>query len=121
MEQNSGLLTRKGDDIEINNRFHELGSDVFPELMPTESKKIGNTFVGFLKESKEIMISSNHLATLHEAINMARHWSASVQTLIDCYEKIDRSFLSDGEILKFKREAKRILDHLHVSRLDKKA
>ncbi|GJY40495.1 hypothetical protein Tco_0427765 [Tanacetum coccineum] len=44
----SGLGTLKGDDIEAySNRFHELVL-MCPELMPTESKKIGKYIRGFL-------------------------------------------------------------------------
>ncbi|GJS00610.1 putative reverse transcriptase domain-containing protein [Tanacetum coccineum] len=51
-------------------RFHELVL-MCPELMPTESKKIGKYIRGFPEGIKGNMISSKP-ATLHEAINMAR-------------------------------------------------
>ncbi|GJW94728.1 putative reverse transcriptase domain-containing protein [Tanacetum coccineum] len=71
MEQELWTLTLKGDDIEAyNNRFHELVL-MCPELMPTESKKIGKYIRGFPEGIKGNMISSKP-ATLHEAINMAR-------------------------------------------------
>ncbi|GJW37819.1 putative reverse transcriptase domain-containing protein [Tanacetum coccineum] len=53
-----------------SNRFHELVL-MCPELMPTESKKIGKYIRGFPEGIKGNMISSKP-ATLHEAINMAR-------------------------------------------------
>ncbi|GJR54795.1 reverse transcriptase domain-containing protein [Tanacetum coccineum] len=71
MEQELWTLTLKGDDIEAySNRFHELVL-MCPELMPTESKKIGKYIRGFPEGIKGNMISSKP-ATLHEAINMAR-------------------------------------------------
>ncbi|GJT33383.1 putative reverse transcriptase domain-containing protein [Tanacetum coccineum] len=71
MEQELWTLTLKGDDIEAySNRFHELVL-MCPELMPTESKKIGKYIRGFPEGIKGNMISSRP-ATLHEAINMAR-------------------------------------------------
>ncbi|GJY53679.1 reverse transcriptase domain-containing protein [Tanacetum coccineum] len=73
MEQEHWTLTRKEDDIEAyaySNRFHELVL-MCPELMPTESKKIGKYIRGFPEGIKGNMISSKP-ATLHEAINMAR-------------------------------------------------
>ncbi|GJX81495.1 putative reverse transcriptase domain-containing protein [Tanacetum coccineum] len=70
MEQELWTLTLKGDDIEAySNRFHELVL-MCPELMPTESKKIGKYIRGFPEGIKGNMISSKP-ATLHEAINMA--------------------------------------------------
>ncbi|GJS35270.1 putative reverse transcriptase domain-containing protein [Tanacetum coccineum] len=139
MEQELWTLTLKGDDIEAySNRFHELVL-MCPELMPTESKKIGKYIRGFPEGIKGNMISSKP-ATLHEAINMARALvEQSVQgkaarllkpqleerfmleiyqsaidatyiimdrvlkALIDCYEKIVRIPLPNGEILEVQR------------------
>ncbi|GJV27866.1 putative reverse transcriptase domain-containing protein [Tanacetum coccineum] len=71
MEQELWTLTLKGDDIEAySNRFHELVL-MCPELMPTESKKIGKYIRGF-PEGIKGNITSSKPATLHEAINMAR-------------------------------------------------
>ncbi|GJU23011.1 putative nucleotidyltransferase, ribonuclease H [Tanacetum coccineum] len=69
-------LTLKGDISRLTaNRFHELVL-MCPELMPTESKKIGKYIRGFPEGIKGNMISSKP-ATLHEAINMARAWSSN--------------------------------------------
>ncbi|GJW16344.1 putative reverse transcriptase domain-containing protein [Tanacetum coccineum] len=58
MEQELWTLTLKGDDIEAySNRFHELVL-MCPELMPTESKKIGKYIRGFPEGIKGNMISS---------------------------------------------------------------
>ncbi|GJT23162.1 zf-CCHC domain-containing protein [Tanacetum coccineum] len=71
MEQELWTLTLKGDDIEAySNRFHELVL-MCPELVPTESKKIGKYIRGFPERIKG-NITSSKPATLHEAINMAR-------------------------------------------------
>ncbi|GJR66799.1 putative reverse transcriptase domain-containing protein [Tanacetum coccineum] len=49
-------------------------------------------------------------------------WLAYYRALIDCYEKIVRIPLPMARFLKFKaRGRKRILDHLHVSRLMRKS
>nr|GFB87090.1 hypothetical protein [Tanacetum cinerariifolium] len=71
MEQELWTLTLKGDDIEAyNNRFHELAL-MCPELVPTERKKIEKYVRGFPEKIKG-NITSLKLATLHDAINMAR-------------------------------------------------
>ncbi|GJU46910.1 putative reverse transcriptase domain-containing protein [Tanacetum coccineum] len=71
MEQELWTLTLKGDDIEAyTNHFHELVL-MCPELVPTESKKIGKYIRGFPERIKG-NITSSKPATLHEAINMAR-------------------------------------------------
>ncbi|GKA04979.1 putative reverse transcriptase domain-containing protein [Tanacetum coccineum] len=71
MEQELWTLTLKGDDIEAyNNRFHKLAL-MCPELVPTENKKIKSYVCGFPERIKGNIISSK-LATLHDAINMAR-------------------------------------------------
>ncbi|GKE98164.1 putative reverse transcriptase domain-containing protein, partial [Tanacetum coccineum] len=71
MEQELWTLTLKGDDIEAySNRFHELVL-MCPELVSTESKKIEKYIHGFPERIKR-NITSSKLATLHEAINMAR-------------------------------------------------
>nr|GEX53574.1 putative reverse transcriptase domain-containing protein [Tanacetum cinerariifolium] len=64
-------LTLKGDDIEAyNNRFHELVL-MCPELVSTKKKKIKKYIRGFPERLKG-NITSSKLATLHDAINMAR-------------------------------------------------
>ncbi|GKA35052.1 putative reverse transcriptase domain-containing protein [Tanacetum coccineum] len=71
MEQELWTLTLKGDDIEAyNNCFHELAL-MCPELVPTEKKKIEKYTRGFPERIKG-NITSSKLATLHDAINMAR-------------------------------------------------
>ncbi|GJR32096.1 hypothetical protein Tco_1108328, partial [Tanacetum coccineum] len=55
-------------DVCAREEMHVL---MCPELMPTESKKIGKYIRGFPEGIKGNMISSKP-ATLHEAINMAR-------------------------------------------------
>ncbi|GKD04886.1 putative reverse transcriptase domain-containing protein [Tanacetum coccineum] len=71
MEQERWTLTLKGDDIDAyNNCFHELAL-MCPELVPTEKKKIERYVRGFPERIKG-NITSSKLATLHNAINMAR-------------------------------------------------
>ncbi|GJZ39453.1 putative reverse transcriptase domain-containing protein [Tanacetum coccineum] len=71
MEQELWTLTLKGDDIEAyNNRFHKLAL-MCHELVPTENKKI-EKYIRRFPERIKGNITSSKLATLHEAINMAR-------------------------------------------------
>ncbi|GKA48469.1 putative reverse transcriptase domain-containing protein, partial [Tanacetum coccineum] len=71
MEQELWTLTLKGDDIEAySNRFHELVL-MCPELVPTVKKNIEKYVRGFPERIKG-NITSSKLATLHDAINMAR-------------------------------------------------
>ncbi|GKB12360.1 putative reverse transcriptase domain-containing protein [Tanacetum coccineum] len=71
MEQELWTLTLKGDDIEAyNNRFHDLAL-MYPELVPTEKKKI-KRYVRWFPERIKGNITSSKPLTLHDAINMAR-------------------------------------------------
>ncbi|GJS21567.1 putative reverse transcriptase domain-containing protein [Tanacetum coccineum] len=71
MEEELWTLTLKGDDIRAyNNRFYELAL-MFPELVPTEKKKVERYIKWFPKRIKG-NITSSKPTTLHEAINMAR-------------------------------------------------
>ncbi|GJZ66866.1 putative reverse transcriptase domain-containing protein, partial [Tanacetum coccineum] len=79
MEQELWTLTLKRDNIEAyNNRFHELAL-MYPELVPTEKKKIESYTRGFPKRIKGNITSSNP-ATLHDAINMARELVEQAET-----------------------------------------
>ncbi|GJX87827.1 putative reverse transcriptase domain-containing protein [Tanacetum coccineum] len=55
------------------------------------------------------------------AAALTEDWLAYHRAVIDCYEKIVRILLPNGEILKVQGERKRILDHLRVSRLMRKS
>ncbi|GJV91009.1 putative reverse transcriptase domain-containing protein [Tanacetum coccineum] len=82
MEQELWTLTLKGDDIEAySNRFHELVL-MCPELVPTESKKIGKYIRGFPERIKG-NITSSKPETLHEAINM--HPQLRVEAMLGTY------------------------------------
>nr|GFB01397.1 reverse transcriptase domain-containing protein [Tanacetum cinerariifolium] len=66
-----GSADVQGYDIEAyNNHFHELAL-MYPELVPTERKKIEKYVRGFPERIKGNITSSNP-ATLHNAINIAR-------------------------------------------------
>ncbi|GJT34235.1 putative reverse transcriptase domain-containing protein [Tanacetum coccineum] len=63
IEQELWTLTLKGDDIEAySNRFHELVL-MCPELMPTESKKIGNPTGGKILSGKITKVQSLQLTS----------------------------------------------------------
>ncbi|GKD04068.1 putative reverse transcriptase domain-containing protein [Tanacetum coccineum] len=71
MEHELWTLTLKGDDIEgYNNRFHELAL-ICPELVTFERKKI-ECYIRGLPKKVKANVTSSKLASLHEAINMAR-------------------------------------------------
>nr|GEZ45693.1 putative reverse transcriptase domain-containing protein [Tanacetum cinerariifolium] len=71
IEQELWTLTLKEDDIEAySNLFYELVL-MYPKLVPTEKKKIEKYIRGF-PERIIGNITSSKLATLHDAINMAR-------------------------------------------------
>nr|GEW63613.1 putative reverse transcriptase domain-containing protein [Tanacetum cinerariifolium] len=71
MEEELWTLTLKGDDIEAyNNRFHELAL-MYPDLVPSEKKKIERYMKGFPEIIKG-NITSTRPTTLHEAVNLAR-------------------------------------------------
>ncbi|GJR52553.1 putative reverse transcriptase domain-containing protein [Tanacetum coccineum] len=139
MEQELWTLTLKGDDIEAySNRFHELVL-MCPELMPTESKKIGNNEAINMARAHG---RGNQFRTPQGQCPKARNQQNDVArarayvvlknrsenpnghgALTNCYEMLLSVFLfRNARILKFNRRRKRILDHLHViTRLDEKA
>nr|GEV51032.1 hypothetical protein [Tanacetum cinerariifolium] len=91
----------RGDDIEAySNCFHELVL-MYPELVSTKKKKIEKYICGFPERIKG-NITSSKPATLHDAINMARELVE--QAVQDCYEKIVRIPLPNGEILEVQGE-----------------
>ncbi|GJT71777.1 putative reverse transcriptase domain-containing protein [Tanacetum coccineum] len=65
------------------------------------------------------IVALTHLGSFDVIIGM--DWLAYHRAVIDCYEKIVRILLPNGEILKVQGERKRILDHLRVSRLMRKS
>ncbi|GJR30898.1 hypothetical protein Tco_1107130 [Tanacetum coccineum] len=73
MEQELWTLTLKGDDIEAyNNRFHHERVMMCPDWCQHERKRLKSTFEDFLEGIKGNVTLFQSLATLHDAINMAR-------------------------------------------------